>query len=185
MSESLPQYEDDAVSLTEPRFLPASLNDTEDLERYAPGGFHPVHLGDVFDDERYRIVHKLGSGGFSTVWLARDEIEQKWVALKIVVADASESVEAKSLLSNSAASQLASGTAVVVEHRQFKFDGPNGSHLCLVLPVLGPSASQLSDRFMSRIKPDLARRAGYQATMALAGLHAHGLCHGGEPLPSA
>jgi len=34
---------------------------TEDIERYRSGGFHPVHLGDMFDDERYRIVHKLGA----------------------------------------------------------------------------------------------------------------------------
>jgi hypothetical protein len=57
--------------LPEPRFLLPQLGgaDTEDVERYQRGGFHPVHLGDVYD-ERYRVVHKLGAGGFSTVWLA-------------------------------------------------------------------------------------------------------------------
>lgn len=48
------------------------LWDQEKLSRYRPGGYHPVHLGDTFKDGRYKIVHKLGWGGFSTAWLARD-----------------------------------------------------------------------------------------------------------------
>lgn len=44
----------------------------EDLTRYCPGGYHPVHIGDSFNGGRYKILHKLGFGAFSTVWLARD-----------------------------------------------------------------------------------------------------------------
>lgn len=46
--------------------------DAEPLERYRKGGYHPTHLGDTFKDGRYKIVHKLGWGGYATVWLARD-----------------------------------------------------------------------------------------------------------------
>ena len=35
--------------------------------------------------QTYRIEHKLGHGGFSTVWLARDIQEEKDVALKIMI----------------------------------------------------------------------------------------------------
>lgn len=42
--------------------LPQGVGDTEDVERYEPGGFHPVHLGDRYDGGRYRVVHKLGAG---------------------------------------------------------------------------------------------------------------------------
>jgi serine/threonine-protein kinase SRPK3 len=175
--------DDDAESSPWPRFfILVSLGETEDLERYELGGFHPVHLGDVYGDGRYRVVHKLGAGGFSTVWLARDETEHRWVALKIVVADSSMSVYAKSQLSCHAASQCTSDAVFVVEHRHFTLDGPNGHHLCLVLPVLGPSTSQLSAGLSSRIRPWLSRRASYQVTRALADLHAQGLCHGGESL---
>jgi serine/threonine protein kinase len=59
--------------------------DCEDLDNYKPGGYHPVHLGDTYstlpgsDRPRYRILHKLGSGSFSTVWLAKDLSEEKCV----------------------------------------------------------------------------------------------------------
>ncbi len=162
--------------------LPQGVGDTEDIERYEPGGHHPVHLGDKYDQGRYRVVHKLGHGGFSTVWLARDENEKKWVALKIVVAEHSESTGEKSVLSHSALSNLAaSGAQFVAEHhRQFILDGPNGRHLCLVLPVLGPSMSELSYHFNCRLTPQFARTVAYQATRAVADLHSQGLCHGGE-----
>lgn len=44
----------------------------ESLSKYQPGGYHLVTLGDTFKNGRYKIHHKLGWGGFSTVWLAYD-----------------------------------------------------------------------------------------------------------------
>ena len=52
-----------------------SRNNCEDLAHYKPGGYHPVHLGDIFS--RYRVMYKLGFGAFSTVWLARDLSEDQ------------------------------------------------------------------------------------------------------------
>jgi hypothetical protein len=76
------------------KYHPFDLEECEDLENYEPDGFHPVHLGDVFGG-RYRVVHKLGFGGFSTVWLARDALKNCWVALKIVAARESATCEAR------------------------------------------------------------------------------------------
>ena len=55
------------------------LYNQEDMSKYRPGGFHPVRLGDTFKDGRYKIHHKLGWGGYSTVWLAKDK---KYAAVK-------------------------------------------------------------------------------------------------------
>lgn len=65
-------------------FKPTNLlHSQERMTRYRPGGFHPVKLGDTFNNGRYKIYHKLGWGGFSTVWLARD---QSYVAITPVCA---------------------------------------------------------------------------------------------------
>lgn len=48
------------------------LHTEERVDRYRPGGYHPVSINDTFGDGRYTVCHKLGFGGFSTVWLALD-----------------------------------------------------------------------------------------------------------------
>ena len=154
----------------------------EEIELYEAGGFHPVHLGDTYDGGRYRIVHKLGSGGFATVWLARDLVNQKWVALKIVLAAQSEAVKRKILRGmHTGCDWLGTEPPTVISQHQrdFVIKGHNGQHLCLVLPVFGPSTAHLSDGFTSRLRPRLARKAGYEAVKAVAELHSHGPCHGG------
>lgn len=46
---------------------------SEYLQDYGHGGHHPVHLGDILGhQQRYRVLHKLGTGGFANVWLCRD-----------------------------------------------------------------------------------------------------------------
>ena len=44
------------------------IDGAERLERYQPGGYHPVLIGDVLE-KRYRVVHKLGYGTYSTIWI--------------------------------------------------------------------------------------------------------------------
>lgn len=43
-------------------------------------------IGDILD-RRYRIVDKLGFGGYSTIWLARDTRLGQYVAVKVGIAD--------------------------------------------------------------------------------------------------
>ncbi len=40
---------------------------------YRPGGYHPVHIGDVFNNGQYKVIRKLTWDGCSTGWLARDQ----------------------------------------------------------------------------------------------------------------
>ncbi|XP_006463023.1 hypothetical protein AGABI2DRAFT_119833 [Agaricus bisporus var. bisporus H97] len=77
------------------RYIPSHVDAIENIEDYQPGGYHPIYVDDTFDHGRFRILHKLGFGGSSTVWLARDQREggerSTLVALKAMRADVSSS----------------------------------------------------------------------------------------------
>ncbi|KAG1740948.1 hypothetical protein EDB19DRAFT_1828339 [Suillus lakei] len=64
-----------------PFYFLGFLDDTEDIDGYKPGA----------DITRYQVLHKLGLGSMSTVWLAKDAVENhsRCVALKIAMADLS------------------------------------------------------------------------------------------------
>lgn len=49
----------------------ARMIEEEILPTYSPEKYYPVRLGQIFHD-RYQVVGKVGYGGSSTVWLARD-----------------------------------------------------------------------------------------------------------------
>lgn len=48
------------------------------------GGYHRVRIGEKFKDGRYSVLHKLGWGHFSTVWMVRDEQTGQHAAMKVV-----------------------------------------------------------------------------------------------------
>ncbi|KAJ6444327.1 DNA polymerase epsilon subunit C [Purpureocillium lavendulum] len=159
-----------------------SLDTLENLNDYCPGGFHPVHLRDELGPgKRYVILHKLGRGGFATVWLCRDTVGGQYVAVKILRADAppEASPAIVALIDAAAAAQKSSPGArfIATPHDRFFIHGPNGAHECLVLPLLGPPISP--DIWSDLSHPESTLRAMcHQASLALAHLHHSGICHG-------
>lgn len=57
-------------------------SEDEGLPDYKHGGYHAVHVGEVYIN-RYIVIQKLGWGHFSTVWLAKDLKYDTYVALKV------------------------------------------------------------------------------------------------------
>ncbi|KAK0106908.1 hypothetical protein ONS95_003625 [Cadophora gregata] len=161
------------------RYLPSGLERVENLAMYEVGGLHPVELGQSYQEGRYKIVHKLGNGGFSTTWLARDSRNNIYVALKFVASDASKGYgDLKTLRDISSAASTHAGTRYI-NHLldEFFVDGPNGQHLCLVTKVLGANVAHVSSDF-HRLSGKASQEVASQAVSALSYLHSLGICHG-------
>jgi hypothetical protein len=118
----------------------------EDVEGYRSGtdGFHPVDIGDTFKNERYKILHKLGSGGYATVWLARDHLNRRYLALRISRASAkycTPDVDLKLLayLQDKISTVGGPGSEFIdIPLDSFHIQGLNGRHHCLVSKPAGP-----------------------------------------------
>ncbi|CAL0316926.1 unnamed protein product [Lupinus luteus] len=115
-------------------------SEDEGTEDYRRGGYHAVRISDTFKNGRYVVQSKLGWGHFSTVWLAWDTQDSKYVALK-VQKSAQHYTEA-ALDEITILQQIAEGDpddkkCVVKLLDHFKHSGPNGQHVCMVFEYLG------------------------------------------------
>ncbi|OSC97370.1 putative CDK4/6 [Trametes coccinea BRFM310] len=71
------------LSTAEPPLIdPSYLVEEETIPWYDPNDFYPVDIGEVLQ-ARYQVIGKLGFGGYSTVWLCRDLVEHRYVAVKV------------------------------------------------------------------------------------------------------
>jgi serine/threonine protein kinase len=155
----------------------------EKIYDYEPGGHHPVHLGDMLH-QRYKVMHKLGSGGYATVWLCRDISAHKplYTAVKIITAEGStkECPELRvTKLLQLGLDQVSSAVQFCLPVNRFEIDGPNGVHYAFVYPVLGPRVSRMLNIASSKDPGGPLRKICFQVAQAVATLHKHGICHGG------
>jgi len=160
---------------------------TEHMSEYKPGGYHPVHIGDVFQD-RYCILNKLGFGSSSTVWLVEDLTSGRFASLKILTAMASEKPTeldiVRRLRQNFNSRQGGrSGQEYVMEvWDEFQVEGPNGMHWCILTELLGPNLNTYwTDILKSGVYPKgMSMKMCAQLAYGLAYLHRCNIVHGGE-----
>lgn len=157
-------------------------DDVEDLEQYRIGGYHPTLIDDSFQGGRYTVVHKLGYGGYSTIWLARDHQQHRYVSLKIKVGETSSSSNENKIM------RLLGGRDAKEEGRrfvpklpdEFSVTGPNGNHSCLVGEPAGLNISASKEMSTNwKFPVESARSIAAQLAMGLLYIHNHGICHGG------
>jgi serine/threonine protein kinase len=168
-------------------------NGIENPNEYHPGGYHPIHLGDhVGADDRFQIVAKLDASSIATVWLCKDhhaDVEnddeaQRWKSLRVFRADSSTG-ESRDLAVRTKLCQTDDSDSdkdsvrrkhIILPLEEFYIDGPNGHHLVLVLPLLGPSVDVIPQHFAPNL--NLVKDTVFRLTEALQFLHDRGICHG-------
>lgn len=162
------------------------IDGVEPLELYEPGGYHPVMVDDVLH-RRYRIVDKLGHGGYSTIWLAHDEQTTRYVALKVNISGQMLPGREPSILrtlsesvSNRETTQEAfdASTALPRILDVFNIRGPNGTHVCYTKT---PAQGNLKEASVSRLFPiEVARLLAARLALAVSLIHSRGFVHGGR-----
>ncbi|OAL68242.1 CMGC/SRPK protein kinase [Trichophyton rubrum] len=168
------------------------VDGAESLGKYQPGGYHPIMIGDVLHD-RYRVVDKLGFGGYATIWLAQDSLLERYVALKVGIADSLPretrvlrelSTSASESTSSSLSARLRNYAhdSIPVPLDEFKIHGPNGTHPCYAMT---PAQCNLREASYSRLfHIDVARALSAAVTLSVASIHSRGFVHGAK-LPSS
>ncbi|KAK4165466.1 CMGC kinase [Cladorrhinum sp. PSN259] len=120
---------------------------------YQSGGFHPLHLGDLLGpDGRCQTIHKLGRGGFGTVWLSQDTRNSTYVALKVMIGD------------------LTRDKILDLNLNNLDRDVPGAQHIAIP-----------SDHFSLQLAADptpILRKLAHQAAQAMKFLHKNKICHG-------
>lgn len=170
-------------SYTKPREPQYQLiEDVEDLDSYRAGGYHPLEIGDRLDCGRYQLVDKLGYGGYSTTWLVRDLQHARYVAVKVITADASEGTLESSLLRSLGKSPYRPGKEIIPPLiDEFWIAGPNGKHRCiLTLPAQMSLFDAKEASTCKLFRPNVAKSIIAQLIRGVAFLHHENIVHGGK-----
>ncbi|KAI6756061.1 hypothetical protein HG530_011797 [Fusarium avenaceum] len=145
-------------------------DECEPVERYNEGLYYPVCIGEVLVN-RYRIEHKLGHGGFSTVWMAHDMSNDNDVALKIMTPGPSG--EREYAAQNMIASTVQDTSRLLMYRETFLLDAPKTYHRVLVFPLLGPSLQTYTRSVTTAVRMASAK----QMLQAIKALHDGGVVH--------
>ncbi|KAF7915233.1 hypothetical protein BELL_1712g00010 [Botrytis elliptica] len=144
----------------------------ESLQGYVKGVLFPIDSLPYKLSEKYRIITKLGYGGFSTVWLAigihKDNLG-RWFAIKI---SQSTSADEQSQLKKEMKRLENKSSRIVPCIETFRIVSSYNAkqtHLCLVLKASGPSVKE----YVSNKNPtfDQRRLIAINCTKALMDLH--------------
>lgn len=146
---------------------------SEPYDRYNQGLYYPLCIGEVLAG-RYRIEHKLGWGGYSTVWMAHDMQYRKDVALKIMIPGEKGGYEYQ--MHNEIIGTVRDTSHLVIQRGSFKLPAHDGIyHRVLVLPLLCPSLGYQITKLLVATRVSGAK----QLLVALKGLHDVKLVHRG------
>ncbi|KAL6827996.1 kinase-like protein [Trichoderma camerunense] len=184
--EKVEELQDD----TAPQQDATSEDEEEGKAAYRPGGFHPVYIGDIFND-RYKVLNKIGYGLYSTVWLVKDlqaavdgDTSNVYRALKVLRADCyghgTDTFEREILRCLRDGSREHPGYPYVCHLiDNFEHQGPNGTHVCFIFELMGETLRSFGTWFPldGKIPYEIMLRFAIQLVLALWYAHDHDVIH--------
>jgi len=160
----------------------SSESEEEGESSYKPGGYHRVHVGEVYNS-RFEVLEKLGWGHFSTVWKCLDRQMGAMVAMKVqksarhyteAAKDEIELLECTVHAAQTEYETLEQQEAIKVVRLvdSFEHKGPNGLHVCMVFEMMGDNLLTLIKYYNYRGVPlQLVQRLTRDMMDGLAFLH--------------
>ncbi|KAH8429188.1 uncharacterized protein LDX57_006857 [Aspergillus melleus] len=164
--------------------LPSALGAQERERATGLASYISFQPGDTLKDGRYRPFRKLGEGNFASVWLARDTLLDRYVAIKIGLAWRLQAQDRElSLLRQLKDRPIPSHPGerhVEALLDDFHHEAQNVTHPCLVFKPFGRDLDGLVAGFrMDRHQPyPFARKVCIQALLAVNYLHQQNIMHG-------
>lgn len=158
-------------------------DESEDPMQYLNGYYYPVFIGDLLN-QRYQVVHKLGRGGFSTVWLAHDRECGKDVALKVLASAALGSAAREYEIHSALAQRVQDHSRLILCQDHFVLsrvdaeDNIKHDHHVLVLPLQGPNIMTLQQGLKKPLPSHM--NVAKELLQAIASLHKANFVHRGR-----
>ncbi|KAN0074302.1 Protein kinase-like domain containing protein [Elaphomyces granulatus] len=145
-------------------------------------GFYNIMIGEVLNNQ-YIVLRQLGSGLYSSVWLARDLCDLSYKAVKVLSAECYDGT--KDLFEKEILNHLRDKDPshpgykhISILRDSFVLRGPYGHHVCLVFDPMGETLSSFGTLFIGcRIPGRIVQRFTKQLLLALDYAHASRVIH--------
>ncbi|KAK4221166.1 Serine/threonine-protein kinase [Podospora fimiseda] len=170
---------------------PSKPLEEEKYAWYSAQDFYPATLGQLFKEDKYQVICKLGYGSASTTWLCRDLTNHRYVVVKIYAAGQGQIAREVAALKR--ISDVLSKTEEPVKHHHgaqfvrtlldsFEVSRPGlrNTNICLVFNPLGMTLGETRQVMYNGQMPlGLVRGIMFNMLLALDFLHRKvGMVHG-------
>ncbi|KAH0581620.1 hypothetical protein H2248_011322 [Termitomyces sp. 'cryptogamus'] len=147
-------------------------------------GWPRFEFEQVIGKDRYVLKRKLGWGMSSSIWLAYDQIDNKYVAIKVLtgyqnlLANHGRSFEFDALQAVTVTKMRSLHCLTIYGAFNLRGKGKDGCHICYVTPLLGGNVDRLLSHFRHcRLTFTFIRRIILHILRGLAHTHKHGYIH--------
>ncbi|KAG2350165.1 kinase-like protein [Suillus weaverae] len=172
------------TTVARPRMSMGMASESEPLGLPAQDGFGWPQLEfneAIGPDDRYIICRKLGWGMHSSTWLARDKINNSYVAVKVLTGKATD-MDRQNIIwevptLNWVSSPPHPHCLRLLSDFTIPGKGSSGEHICLVTQILGGDVKSLCEAHGKILPLPLAKRVLLHTLRGIAHAHGCGVVH--------